>query len=187
MANSGFQLSGVIHLCPLPGAPVPAMDFSEVARRALKDAQTLVDGGITSCVIENIGDAPFSAGSVDPHVIAMMTRIGAQIRDRFGSSLKIGVNVLRNDARGALAVAKACGAEFVRVNVHTGSAWTDQGLIQGAAHETLKYRRQINAEHIHIAADVLVKHAVPAGRTNITDIARDTADRGQADILIVTG
>ena len=87
----------------------------------------------------------------------------------------------------ALAAAAACGAGFVRVNVHVGAAWTDQGLVEGRAHETLRYRRELGAEHIQLAADVLVKHATPAGQSDIQEIARETAWRGGADVLIVTG
>jgi predicted TIM-barrel enzyme len=47
--------------------------------------------------------------------------------------LPLGINVLRNDAESALAIATAVGAEFIRVNVYTGARLTDQGLIQGVA------------------------------------------------------
>ena len=56
--------------------------------------------------------------------------------------LPVGVNVLRNDAAAALAVARVVGARFIRVNVHTGAMWSDQGLLQGRAHETLRRRRK---------------------------------------------
>jgi hypothetical protein len=46
----------------------------------------------------------------------------------------VGVNVLRNDARAALGICAATGAKFVRVNVHSGVAATDQGWIEGRAH-----------------------------------------------------
>ena len=36
-------------------------------------------------------------------------------------------------------------------------------------------------------ADVKVKHAVPAGETDISILAKETAQRGGADGLIVTG
>ncbi|MEZ5146901.1 MAG: BtpA/SgcQ family protein [Bacteroidales bacterium] len=38
---------------------------------------------------------------------------------------------LRNDAASALAIALSSGAKFIRVNVHTGAAVTDQGVIEG--------------------------------------------------------
>ena len=44
-------------------------------------------------------------------------------------------DVLRNDARAALAVAAATGAAFIRVNVHAGAVVADQGILEGEAAE----------------------------------------------------
>ena len=63
---------------------------------------------------------------------------------------------------------------------------TDQGLIEGNAYETLRYRRQV-CPRAQIFADVHVKHAVPLGNWTIEDTARDTAERGLVDALIVSG
>ncbi len=63
---------------------------------------------------------------------------------------------------------------------------TDQGLIEGSAHETLRYREQV-CPGAKILADVHVKHAVPLGDFSIEDSARDTVERGLADALIVSG
>ena len=112
---------------------------------------------------------------------------------RFGRRVTIGINVLRNDVHSALA-ALACGADFVRVNVHVGATWTDQGLIQGDAHRSLRYRRELGLDaeqsgqpRVALAADVLVKHGVPAGGADAAEVARETARRGGADVLILTG
>ncbi|HEU5430719.1 MAG TPA: BtpA/SgcQ family protein, partial [Thermomicrobiales bacterium] len=100
----------------------------------------------------------------------------------------LGVNVLRNDAAAALAVAAVCAGPgaFIRVNVHSGAMVTDQGVIAGQADRTLRRRRDLGAD-VAILADVLVKHAVPLGEWTIEDAARDAAERGLADALIVTG
>lgn len=186
-----FTLIGVVHLLPLPGAPGPSPGFAAVRARARHDAAVLADAGFDALIVENLGDAPFRADRVDPHVLTLM----AVLADELGAltraahpGLQIGVNVLRNDVRGALAVAVAAGAAFVRANVHTGATWTDQGLIQGEAHDTLRYRRELGAEgQIALYADVLVKHGVPAGADDLVEVARETALRGRADGLIVTG
>ena len=100
--------------------------------------------------------------------------------------LPIGFNVLRNDARAALALCAVCGGAFIRVNVHTGAMLTDQGLIEGNAYDTLRYRQRV-CPQAQIFADVHVKHAVPLGNWTIEDAARDTVERGLADALIVSG
>jgi membrane complex biogenesis BtpA family protein len=178
---------GVVHLRPLPGSP-RAEDYEETRTRALADAKALVMGGVDGLIVENFGDAPFPAGTADPVTVACMTAIAGDIR-RVAGDIRLGINVLRNDARSALGIAVAVRADLVRVNVHTGAMVTDQGLIEGRARDTLLDRARFGAEAgaIAIAADVLVKHAVPLGAPDIADVARDTAYRGLADILIVTG
>lgn len=49
-------------------------------------------------------------------------------------TVPIGINVLRNDAHSAIAIATCVQTEFIRVNVFTGAMATDQGLIEGQAH-----------------------------------------------------
>lgn len=105
---------------------------------------------------------------------------------RAAVKLPIGFNVLRNDARAALALCAACNGSFIRVNIHSGAMLTDQGLIEGNAHETLRFRRQI-CPQAQILADVHVKHAVPLGDWTIEGSARNTLERGLADALIVSG
>jgi membrane complex biogenesis BtpA family protein len=174
---------GMVHLLPLPGAP-RARRLAEIRAAALADADALARGGVDGILIENYGDAPFGAGSVEPQVVAAMAVLASEVRAKVG--LPIGINVLRNDARSALAVAQASGAAFIRVNVHVGAAETDQGRIDGRAYETLRYRKAIGAE-VAIFADVFVKHARPAGSMDLGSVARDTAYRGLADVLLVTG
>jgi membrane complex biogenesis BtpA family protein len=156
----------------------------EVRAAALADARALAGGGVDGILVENYGDAPFSAGSVEPQVVSSMAVIAAEIRA--ATRLPLGINVLRNDARSALAVALASGASFIRVNVHVGAAETDQGRIEGRAAETLRYRRSLGCG-IAIFADVFVKHARPVGTDDLAAAARDTAYRGLADALLVTG
>ncbi len=184
--HNDFSILGVLHLPPLPGSPRCASSFSEVRDHALRDAEALFEGGIRGCIIENFGDAPFRSASVNPHVPAMLAVIGAEITRRWGADLQVGINVLRNDGRAAIAAAAACAAQFVRINVLSGAAWTDQGLIQGAADAVLRYRKELNND-VRIMADVCVKHAVPAGEQDIVRVAIETVERGGADGVIVTG
>jgi len=176
---------GVVHLLPLPGAPVPSPGLSAVVDRAAYDASELAAGGCDAVIVENLGDAPFSAGAVEPYTVAAMTRAVRAVQEA-APALVVGVNVLRNDAAAAVSIAAATGAVFVRVNVHTGAMVTDQGLIEGRARETLLLRRQLGAD-VAIVADVLVKHAVPLGPWTLEDAARDAAQRGRADVLVVSG
>jgi membrane complex biogenesis BtpA family protein len=185
LRQSSPSLVGVIHLLPLPGAPTDPSALSDVLDRALQDAMALKTGGVDGLILENFGDAPFSAVGSDPMTIAFMTRIACAVREQIGA-LALGINVLRNDAAGALAVAAASEADFVRINIHTGVMVTDQGLITGQARQTL-LQRQRYALNTRIAADVHVKHASPLGQEPFLQSAKDTLLRGHADALIVTG
>jgi membrane complex biogenesis BtpA family protein len=176
-------LLGVVHLLPLPGSP-RFTSRAAVLERALADAAALVRGGLCGFVVENFGDAPFFGERVPASTIAEMTALTERIRVAVGSEPLIGVNVLRNDARAALAIAAAAGADFVRVNVHVGVMFTDQGALEGRAAETLRER---GASPIEILADVAVKHATPPAGFDLAQSAKDTAYRGLADGLIVTG
>jgi len=177
-------LIGVVHLQPLPGSPRWRGDMESVVEFAANDARAYERGGAHALFIENFGDVPFTRGCVAPETIEAMTAAGRAIRQAV--KLPLGFNVLRNDARAALALCAVCGGEFIRVNVHTGAMLTDQGLIEGNAYEILRYRRRI-CPSAQIFADVHVKHAVPLGNWTIEDAARDTVERGLADALIVSG
>ena len=183
--GEGKTFIGVIHLPPLPGSPRWGGNLSSVLEQAEREAAILTEGGANGIIVENFGDAPFRIGRVEPETVAAMTR--AVDRVVHTTPLPVGVNMLRSDAISALAVAVAAGARFIRVNVHYGTMAADEGLVTGEAFETLRRRRLMNAEHVAILADVLVKHAVPLGEVDLGLMARETAYRGLANGLIVTG
>ncbi|HZV33193.1 MAG TPA: BtpA/SgcQ family protein, partial [Verrucomicrobiae bacterium] len=177
-------LIGVVHLPPLPGSPRWRGDLAVATKHAIADAKAYEQGGAHAVFIENFGDVPFTKGAVGPETVAAMAAIGCAVREAV--ALPIGFNVLRNDARAALALCAACGGEFIRVNVHCGAMLTDQGIIEGDAFHTLRFRRNVCPD-AQIFADVHVKHAVPLGDWTLEDAAHDTLDRGLADGLIITG
>ncbi len=94
--------------------------------------------------------------------------------------------MLRNDAISALGVATVTGAKFISVNVHYGVITAKEGLIEGDAYQTMRYRKGLGAD-VKILADVLVKHAMPLGSVDLGQMARETSQRGLADGLIVSG
>jgi membrane complex biogenesis BtpA family protein len=186
----GDGVVGMIHLPPLPGSPGWAGDLGDVEGFALAEAAALAAGGVTAVMIENYGDVPFLPDAVPPVTVAAMTRLVASVA-RHHPELALGVNVLRNDAEAALAIAVATGARFIRVNVHAGAAATDQGPLTGRAWHTLRRRRELGADvgesRVAILADVRVKHARPLVTRPLAEEAADLRLRGLADALIVTG
>ncbi|MBC8102747.1 MAG: BtpA/SgcQ family protein [Cytophagales bacterium] len=185
-------LIGMVHLGALPGSArydAENMPLLDIMERAKADARALVGAGADALIVENFFDAPFAKSSVPPHTIAAMTRAVMAVRTAAGEEVPIGVNVLRNDARAAIAIAQVTGARFVRINVYVGAAVTDQGIIEGAAREAVLYRRELGAD-VAIFADVFVKHGTQLGDSegfSLEAAAKDAVYRGLADAIIVTG
>jgi uncharacterized protein len=181
------SLIGVIHLRPLPGSPRFDGDLQGVIDAAISDALILAEAGFEGMIVENFGDAPFLPGAVSPVTTAVMTSCALSVRTA-APSIALGVNVLRNDAEAALAVAIGSGADFVRINVHTGARLTDQGIVEGTAHRTLRLRRELGAERIRLLCDVAVKHSAALSvARSLTEEAEELAVRGLADAVLVTG
>ena len=178
------RLVGVIHLPPLPGSPRSTLSARACAELARADAKILAEAGYDAIIVENFGDTPFFATKVPPITIAAMTACALATRD---FDVPIGINVLRNDAEAALAVAIATEAAFIRINVHTGARVTDQGLVQGEAASTLRMRRALGSDVV-IWADVDVKHSAPLGPPRpLVQEVEDLTKRGMAEVVLVTG
>lgn len=197
---------GMLHLPPLPGSPgYEATDgkrLDAIREFVLNDAESLVNpknenseagggGGVDAVMLENFGDTPFFAGRVPTETVAAMTVLARDVRqyldEKAGRPVPLGINVLRNDALSAIAIAAAVGADMIRVNVLSGAMMTDQGLITGQAAELLRYRKQLDANHIQIWADVRVKHAAPIVERDLQDEVEELVHRAGADALIVSG
>ncbi len=175
---------GVVHLLPLPTSPRWGGSLKAVIDRAEREAAALASGGVDGIIVENFFDAPFTKNQVDPAVVSAITLTVQRIQNLV--TQPIGLNVLRNDARSAMAIASCVHAQFIRVNVLTGVMATDQGLIEGEAHQLLRYRRELGSD-VKILADVLVKHARPLSSPNLTVAVKDTIERGLADAVILSG
>jgi membrane complex biogenesis BtpA family protein len=178
-------LVGMVHLLPLPGSPRYGGSVQAIVKRAVADAVTVAGGGMDGCLVENTGDVPFTAGAVGPETVAAMTAAVVEIRRAV--RVPCGVSVLKNDPQAALAIAGVSGAQFIRVTVHAGVVATGQGLIQGDAFHTLRYRRAIGAEGVALFVDFMTKHGGPLVPTDPEQEAKDLVDRGLADTLVVSG
>lgn len=183
-ALNSLRLIGMIHLPALPGSANASQRVEDIGKRAVAEATLLARAGFDAVIVENFGDAPFAATEAPKESLAAMSIV---VRDVVAAvRIPVGVNLLRNDAFGALAIAAAAGASFIRVNVLSGVYATDQGIITGDA-AALLARRGLVAPDVCIAADVHVKHAAPLSQPDIALAAEETAYRAGADALIVSG
>lgn len=181
------SLVGVIHLPALPGAPRARESLRQIARRAESEARALEAAGFDAVVIENFGDVPFYKDNVPAITVSAMSVIAATVRDAV--RLPIGINVLRNDGHSALAIAAVTGCQFIRVNVLSGAAATDQGIIEGRAAELMRERAKLEAAgtRIDVWGDVLVKHARTLSVIELEPAIEEVALRAMADAVILTG
>jgi membrane complex biogenesis BtpA family protein len=178
------RVIGMVHLGPLPGSPAFGGSIDAMIDAAVSDAETLAVAGFEALMVENFGDAPFYSDDVPKVTVAAMSRAVAAVAR--ASGLPIGVNVLRNDALAALAVAATTGAAFIRVNVLSGMMYTDQGPIIGRAADVSRARSTLCPE-VQVMADVFVKHATPPSGLTLEDAAKDLDERGGADAIVVSG
>ncbi len=177
-------LIGVVHLEPLPGAPLHKLKMDEIIETALDDAKALCNGGVDGIIIENYGDAPYYPRRVPPFTVAAMAIIVRHVVKAV--DIPVGVNVLRNDWRSSLSIAHVTEASFIRVNILSGSYITDQGYIEGEAHLLQRLKRYLNSR-VKVFADIDVKHAGRIVQRPLEDEARDLSERSLADAIIVTG
>jgi membrane complex biogenesis BtpA family protein len=184
-ANSTIpRLIGMVHLDPLPGSPGFSGSIDRVVDRALRDATVLTEAGFPALMVENFGDAPFFPDDVPAITVAAMTRVTTEMTSV--TPVPIGINVLRNDGLSAVAIAAAVGAGMIRVNVLSGTMYTDQGPIVGRAAEIARSRSMV-APGVLVLADVFVKHASPPTGLTLEQSAVDTWERGGAHALVVSG
>ncbi|MCA9316552.1 MAG: BtpA/SgcQ family protein [Planctomycetota bacterium] len=183
-------LLGMVHLLPLPGSPRHRPERGLAGARwldqAVRDATLLAEAGFDGVIVENLGDAPFFGDDVPDVTVAALGVAAHAVRRTLPRGALLGVNVLRNDARAALAIAAVADADLVRVNVLTGAVVTDQGLLQGHGAEVLRERRCL-APQVRVLADVRVKHAAPLAERPLADEVADLVERGGADALVVSG
>jgi membrane complex biogenesis BtpA family protein len=179
---------GVIHSRPLPGAPdYEGEDMEEVIGYALAEALRYVGGGVDGLIVENHGDIPFAKPEdLGPETAACMATMTRAVRQEV--NVPIGVNVLANAPIQAFAIAKAAGAQFIRVNQWANAYVANEGFMEGRAGAAMRYRAWLHARAVRVFADVHVKHgahAITADRA-IGELARDV-EFFDADVAIATG
>lgn len=181
-------LVGAVHLPPLPGSPAyRGQSVAELCRFAVEETRAYVGNGFDTVIVENHWDLPFlKPGQHGYEVAATMGVITAAVVAELGA--KVGVSVLSNAGQCSVATAWAAGAGWIRVNQWANAYVANEGIIEGQAASTTRYRHAIGADPVKVFADVHVKHgahAIVADRT----LAEQTEDAEffDADVLIATG
>jgi membrane complex biogenesis BtpA family protein len=182
--GSKKPLIGVLHLLALPGSPLYDGAMQKVYDQALSELEIFKRNSIDSLIVENFRDVPYYPGRVPAETIAALASVSREIVRAAG--MPVGINVLRSDGEAAIAIAVAAGAHYVRVNVHMGAVVSEQGIIQGMSHLSVRLRSALKSQAL-ICADVGVKHAAALVDRGLASDTRDLGERGLADAIIVSG
>lgn len=181
-------LIGMIHCPPFPGSPRYRGDtLDQIYDACLRDAEALISNGLHGLIVENHGDVPFSKpNDIGPETSAFMAVVVDRIRREF--DVPMGVNVLANAPIPALAIARATGAAFIRVNQWANAYVANEGFMEGRAAEAMRYRSALRGEGIKVFADSHVKHgshSITADRS-VAELTRDL-EFFDVDAVIATG
>lgn len=179
-----YPVVAVLHLLPLPGAPRFGGSMPDVIAHLTADLDAYKAGGVDGVIVENFADVPFFPDRVPAQTVEAMTAAAGVARQNFDGP--IGINVLRTDALSALEIAAGVSAQFIRVNVHMHPVVSEQGILVGRSHETLRRRVELGVD-VQIWADAAVKHGRPLVEIPLGDETRDLVERGCADAVIISG
>jgi membrane complex biogenesis BtpA family protein len=179
-------LVGMLHVGALPGTPAARHSIERLIEHTVAEARLYRDAGFTALALENMHDRPYLKGRVGPEVTAAMTALAREVKRETG--LVLGIQVLAAANREALAIALACGADFVRVEGFVFAHVADEGVVESCAGALLRYRRMIGADRVLVFADIKKKHSAHSITSDVS--LAETAKAAElflADGVVVTG
>ena len=174
-------LAAMIAVLPLPGSPLYDGDDQKVMDEALADLDLYKQAGVDSIILENDHDLPYVQPPLDQKGIDLMTKICSEARKRFNGPM--GIQMLEAANITSLEIAAEADLDFIRVEAFVFAHVGGSGIVNGSAGKILRRRKQLNAEHIKVFADVKKKH----GSHSLT-IDLDIKDEiMQAEFFLVDG
>jgi membrane complex biogenesis BtpA family protein len=149
-------LAAMIAVLPLPGSPLYNGDDQRVKDQALADLDMYKKAGVDSIIFENDHDLPYIQPPLDEKAIALMTEICIEARKKFYGP--IGIQMLEAANITSLEIAADADLDYIRVEAFVFAHVGGSGIINGSAGKILRRRKELNAEHIKVFADVKKKH-----------------------------
>ncbi|HSG96221.1 MAG TPA: BtpA/SgcQ family protein [Afifellaceae bacterium] len=174
----------VCHLPPLPDYPgSPGLDA--LRAHALADLEVLELGGAEGILIENEYDRPHRV-LAEAETVAAMTDITAAVAAA-ARNVRVGCEILLNDPKASLDVARASGARFIRSDYFVDRMMRPEyGEFEIDPQGLIDYRSESGAADVLILADIQVKYATMITARPLAESARIAASSG-ADAVVVTG
>jgi membrane complex biogenesis BtpA family protein len=168
----------MIALPPLPEG------LNSTIERALGDLDTLQQQGIDGVCVENDYDQPHQL-TVGPEIVAAFTIIAKEVKRN--ANVPVGLQVLLNDWRSSLAIARIIDAQFVRLDFFVDKVRIAAGVIEPEPDAVIAYRKKLKAENVLLLTDVQVKYSqlLEAGKSLTASISQAIAH--QSDAIIISG
>jgi uncharacterized protein len=153
--------------------------------KAKKDLKALEAGGMDAALIENDADCPCQVkGSAD--VVAPMTVVAYELAKI--AEIPLGVEVLLNDPKASLAIAKTCGLKFIRTDYFVDRMTRKgYGEFKIDTKDIMNYKKKIHAQEVKVYADIQVKHAMMVNNNKTISLSVKQAIKAGADGIIVSG
>ena len=183
--NTNKIVIGMAQPLALPGSVrSEGMPLSLIEEKLLEEVALYDKYGYDSVILQNFHDIPVLRDSTT-EAVAYMTRLGCAIKRNFPKML-LGILMVW-DGCASLAVADACGADYVRVeHCYSGAEMTSTGLLQAQCPEILAMRRRLGSR-MPLYADVFEPHAMPVLPKPIDEACASAVNECLADGLFVCG
>lgn len=117
-----------------------------------------------------------------------MTRLSIEMKQILSPKTPCGIQILACGNQQALAVAKAANLQFIRAEGFVFGHVADEGYTDANAGILLRYRKNINAEHILVLTDLKKKHSSHSITADVS--LKETAHAAEfflTDGIILTG
>ncbi len=182
----------MLHVDDLEGTP-NFKSYGYLIARAKKDIETLQNGGINGILIENwkedsIGE--FVTKETENSLTKVVLAIIQYIKVPFG------INVLNNDYKVALSLAKATGANFIQLDVfvdhvlsnftHSPNASKNPFEINLNPEDVTAHAKKIDAENIPIFVFVQPKHYKMLEKNKPIELSVKQAIKAGASAILIT-
>ena len=189
--NSPKPVIAMLHLDYLLGSP-HFLGIDHVVNRAKRDINKLQRGGVDGLIIENWKEN--SSGEFVSIETALSFAI-ACIQIAPFIKVPFGINVLNNDYKVALSIAKLVGAAFVELDVLVDEVKSDYSLsdagqinpfeIKINSKDVFDYAKKIDSSYIPIICFVQPKHYTMLDKhKTIQESVKDAENAGVAGVLI---
>lgn len=157
-AGNKKYIIGLVHLLPLPGTPFYNGELAPIIDKAVRDATALYRGGAHGCLIQTVDRAYSNGDDTDYARVAAITLVVDAIKHAVPTSFVLGVQLMWNCITPSLAVAKVCGADFVRCTAMVGVSESPYGVVEAQPLKVQEYRRKIGATDITMIGEIQGYH-----------------------------